>query len=390
MNSYFERAKELAPEIIKHRRTIHCGAEVGMELDNTVNYVFDQLTQMGYAPQKLGGGVCATVGPAGKTILLRADMDALPMKEESGLPFASQNDHAAHCCGHDLHTAMLLGAAKLLKENESSLAGTVKLMFQPGEENLMGARSMLEAGILEGPKVDASMAIHVNSMVPAGALLVFHGPTAASSDNFTIRVTGKGCHGSRPNEGVDPIAIASHIHTALQQIQGRELSAGETGVLTIGTFHAGTAHNVIPDEAVMTGTIRTFNNDTRQMIIRRLKEISEHVAAAFRGTAQVEMDPHYAITLVCDEKVSADVRDALQSAFNPEQVRYIAKNFPGAEDYSFVAEKVPASFVVLGASIGPDAKYGQHHAKVQFNEKSLPVGAAAYAQAADYWLSHNA
>jgi amidohydrolase len=390
MINFFERAVELAPELIKHRRTIHQNAEVGMELPKTSAYVFEQLEKMGYQPKYIAGsGVTAVVGKPGKTILLRADMDALPFKEESGLPFASGDPEAAHCCGHDLHTAMLLGAARLLKENEDSLAGTVKLMFQPGEEVLEGALAMLENGILENPRVDAAMGIHVNSKLPCGALIVFHGPTTASSDSFTIRVTGKGCHGSRPNEGVDPIAIICHIHTALQQLQARELAAGETGVVTVGRLHAGNADNAIPSEAVMGGTIRTFNPEVRRMLLARIPEICENVAKAFRGTAKAEFSPRHAITMVCDEDVSAQVRDALLTIYKPQQVMYLAKHFPGAEDFGFVAEKVPTSFVALGASIGPDAEYGQHHPKVQFNEKCLPVGAAAYAQAAASWLENN-
>lgn len=390
MDNYFERARELAPELVKTRRTIHQNPEIGMDVPKTSKYVFDQLVQLGYEPRYIGGtGVTATVRRPGKTILLRGDMDALPINEESGLPFASQNPGAAHCCGHDLHTAMLLGAAKLLKENEAQLKGTVKFMFQPGEEVLMGARAMLDDGILENPQVDAAMGIHVNSMVPCGALIVFHGPTSASSDSFTITVHGKGCHGSRPYEGIDPIAIICHIHTALQQLQARELEAGEIGVVTVGSLHAGTVNNAIPSEAVMKGTIRTFNGEVRDMLRKRIPEICENIAKAFRGTAEVEFASRYAIPMVCDETVASQVRDSLTQIFPPQQVRYLAKKFPGAEDFSFVADKVPTSFVVLGASIGPDAIYGQHHAKVQFNEKCLPVGAAAYAQAAAQWLENN-
>lgn len=388
---YFSRAKELVPELVGHRRHLHQHPELGMDVANTAAYVTEQLTAMGYEPYRVGGnGVCATVGKPGKTILLRADMDALPLTEESGLPFASENPGVAHCCGHDLHTAMLLGAAKLLKENEDALEGTVKLMFQPAEETLEGARAMIKDGVLENPHVDAAMAIHVNSMVPCGAMIVFHGPTAASQDLFTVNVKGKGCHGSRPDEGVDPIAIMCHIHTAFQQIEARELSAGQIGVVTVGMMQAGTAPNAIPETATMTGTIRTFDNEVRERIRTRLCEISENVARAFRGSAEVEYSPRYAIPLVSDEQMSAEVRDALLKIFPEKQVRYLAKSFPGSEDFAFISEKVPTTFMVLGASIGPSAQYGQHHPKVQFNETCLPLGAAAHAQAATEWLSTNA
>ena len=390
MADYLQRAIELAPELVQHRRTIHQNAEVGLDLPDTVRYVWDRLVEMGYDPKKVGGGICATVGKPGKVFLLRADMDALPMEEESGLPFASRRPGAAHCCGHDLHTAMLLGAAKLLKEREGELQGTVKLMFQPGEECMTGAKSMLADGLLEAPHVDAGMAIHVNSTVPVGALLVTHGPMAASSDIFTVHVKGKGCHGGRPCDGVDPISIICHIHTALQEIQARELWPGDIGVLTVGSLHAGSASNVIPNEAEMTGTIRTFDTKVQETICRRLMEISEGIASTFRGSATVEFAPGKAIPMICDDAVANDVNDALLQLFPEKQVHLFSKHFPGSEDFSYITNEIPATFVALGASIGPDVKYGQHHPKVQFNEKCLPVGAAAYAQAATFWLDkHN-
>lgn len=384
--SYMDRAKELAPVIVKDRRVLHSKPEVGMNQEHTVDYVYNRLKEMGYEPQRMGGGVCALAGIPGKTLLLRADMDALPMEEESGLPFASQNPGAAHCCGHDLHTAMLLGAAQILKEHEDELKGTVKLMFQPGEETLCGARAMIDAGILENPGVDAALAFHVNSGVPAGAVLAFQGPTAASSDSFTITVTGKGCHGSRPDEGVDPIAIACHIHTALQELQARELKAGEIGVMTIGSIHGGTTFNVIPEEVKMQGTIRTFDNEVREKLRARMQEICEGVAGAFRGSAKVSFEPAYAVPMVCDRELAAEIKDSLCQLFSEKQVRFVDKSFPGSEDFSFIAQQVPASFLVLGARIGEKEVYGQHHPKVQFNEKCLPVGAAAYAYAAVSWL----
>lgn len=387
---YLSRAKELAPVLVENRRCLHRHPEIGMDTDYAARYVTARLMEMGYEPYRVGGtGVCATVGKPGKTILLRADMDALPIDEESGLPFASEIPGAAHCCGHDLHTAMLLGAARLLKENEDHLEGTVKLMFQPAEETLEGARAMIDDGLLENPHVDAALGIHVNSKVPAGAILVFHGPTAASQDQFTITVEGKGCHGGRPNEGVDPISIICHIHTALQELQARELAAGEIGVVTVGTISAGTAPNAIPSSATMSGSVRTFDAGVQDMLKERIAQIADGVATAFRGVVTTEFSPRYAIPLVSDEAVSTEVRDALLKIFPEKQVRYIAKSFPGSEDFSFVAERVPTVFTVLGASIGPDAEFGQHHPKVQFNEMCLPLGAAVHAQVATEWLAAN-
>ena len=320
---------------------------------------------------------------------LRADMDALPIQEESGLPFASSTDGKAHCCGHDLHTAMLLGAAKLLKERESELTGTVKLLFQPGEENMKGAKAMIRQGILESPHVDAAMAIHVNSVVPTGKLLVFTGPACASSDLFTIKIKGRGGHGSTPNKTIDPLNVAAHILISLQELQARELKAGETGVLTIGSIQGGDTFNVIPSEAVMKGTIRTYSSEVQELLIRRMKEICDATAMAFRAEAEVIFDPNYAIPLVSDAQVAADARSYLADLFPQDQIKDIRKSFPGSEDFAFISEKVPSVFIVLGANVVPGTPYGQHHPKVVFHEDCLPIGAAAHAQIAMEWLKHH-
>lgn len=386
---YLNRASEIADKLVEYRRHQHMHPELGMDMEGAVAYVSEALRAIGCTPERVGrSGVVATIGkPGGKVFLLRADMDALPIQEESGLPFASQVPNRAHCCGHDLHTAMLLGAAQLLKEREGELDGMVKLMFQPGEETMEGARDMLEAGVLENPHVDAAMAIHVNSIVPTGRMLVFYGPVCASSDLFSIRVQGRGGHGSRPDETVDPINAACHIHLALQELQARELKAGETGVLTIGSIHGGLAHNVIPDAVEMLGTIRTYNKDVRQMLIQRLKEISEKVADAFRAKAEVIMDNASTIPLVADEQTAARVRDSLREMLPAQQVIYLSKNFPASEDFAYITDRVPSAFVILGAAIKEKPEFGQHHPKVRFDERCLPIGAAAYAQAATQWLN---
>lgn len=390
-NIFMKRADEIAEELVQYRRRFHQNPEIGMNTTSTAAFVAEKLTEMGYQPQILGGcGVTATVGkPGGKVLLLRADMDALPMQEESGLEFASQVPGAAHCCGHDLHTAMLLGAARLLKEEESSLEGIVKLMFQPAEENMQGARAMIEAGILENPTVDAAMAIHVNSIAVCGRLLVFAGPTCASSDLFSIKIKGHGGHGSRPEETVDPLNVAAHIHTALQELQARELRAGETGVLTIGCMKGGSTYNVIPNEAVLMGTIRTYNKEIREMLITRMQEIATGIAKVFRAEAAVEFSDNYTIPLVSDKDMAAFAIDALKKALPESQILPMHKSFPGSEDFAFIADKVPTLFIVLGATVKQGVEYGQHHPKVRFNEECLPVGAATYAYLASEWLKNN-
>lgn len=385
-----KKAQELAPEIREIRRQIHANPETGMDTEQTAMLVKEKLREMGYDPRDIGtNGVTATIGKQGKTFLLRADMDALKMDEESGLPFASQKSGAAHCCGHDMHTAMLLGAAKLLKMYESELNGTVKLLFQPGEENMQGARNMIEAGILENPRVDAAMSLHVNSVVPTGRLLVFTGPACASSDLFTITIKGRGGHGSTPNKTIDPLNVAAHIHIALQEIQARELAAGEMGVLTIGCIKGGETFNVIPSEAVMMGTIRTYSKEVRQRLISRMQVICESIAAAFRAEATVTMHENYTIPMISDAEVATEAREALGRAFPAEQIKDMRKSFPGSEDFAFIADKVPAVLVILGATVDPKTPYGQHHPKVRFDEACLPVGCAAEVQVAMEWLRNN-
>lgn len=390
-NYYMNRADEISEELIQYRRYFHQNPEVGMNTTNTAAFVAEKLTEFGYKPQILNGcGVTATVGkPDGKVLLLRADMDALPIQEDSGLDFTSQVEGAAHCCGHDLHTAMLLGAAKLLKEQEDTLEGTVKLMFQPAEENMQGARAMIQAGILENPHVDAAMAIHVNSIAVCGRLLVFAGPTCASSDLFRINIKGHGGHGARPEETVDPLNVAAHIHTALQELQARELRAGETGVLTIGCMKGGSTYNVIPSEATMMGTIRTYDKEIRKMLMTRLQEIASGTAKVFRAEASVEFSDNYTIPLVSDKDMAAFAIDSLKEALPEDQILPMHKSFPGSEDFAFIADRVPTLFVVLGATVKAGVEYGQHHPKVRFNEACLPVGTAAYAYLASEWLKKN-
>lgn len=390
-NDFVSEAKQMEAELIEIRRTIHRQPELGLKTEKTADLVMKKLTEMGYKPVRIGSNsVTLTVGKGdGKVILLRADMDALAMDEESGLPFASEIPGKAHCCGHDLHTTMLLGAAKLLKDHEKELPGTVKFLFQAGEENMQGARDVIEAGILENPSVDAAMAIHVNSIVPSKRMIVFSGPTAASSDLFTIKIKGRGGHGSRPDECIDPLNVASHIHIALQELQSRELRSGETGVLTIGCVKGGSTFNVIPDEAVMMGTIRTYSNEIREMLISRMQVIVENIATAFRAEVEVVFSDNYTIPLIADAEMAKQCLTALREIYPEGQIIPMSKSFPGSEDFAFISDKVPTSFIILGANAVPGTKFGQHHPKVQFNEEVLPIGAAAYAQIAKEWLSNN-
>ena len=252
-------AKEMQLLLTKYRGYLHAHPELGFDLKQTKEYVKRELISIGYEPVECGK--CGLVVLAGgknsdKTFLIRADMDALPISEQTDIEFKSENIGKMHACGHDMHTAMLLGAARLLKTHESEINGTVKLMFQPAEETLKGAKDMIEAGALEAPKTDAALMLHVTLGMPlptGSAIICDGGISAPAADYFEIKIQGKGCHGAMPELGVDPIIIASHIVIALQELHARELAMADDAVLTIGTMQAGDANNIIPDTAVLRG-----------------------------------------------------------------------------------------------------------------------------------------
>lgn len=380
-----KRAQALREELVETRRRLHRHPELSMDLPETTAYVMDRLRAMGCEPVELPhGGVTALIsgGKAGRTVLLRADMDALPMKEESGLPFASLREGAAHTCGHDLHTACLLGAARMLQEMGPELPGAVKLMFQPGEETLLGAKSMIADGILEAPKADAAVMLHMAPMVPCGTLILGSGVVAASSDPFTITVKGKGGHGAMPHLAVDPINAAAHIHLALQELISRETDSLNTAVLTIGTFHAGTAENIIPGEAVMTGTLRTYDKKVREYLLPRMREVVELTARAFRAEGALRIDASV-LPLAADRAAADTVAEAFRRIFGGERVLIRNEPLCGSEDFAEIADRVPALRILLGGGSPEEGCcYNIHHPKIVYREDCLPTGAAAYAAAA--------
>lgn len=385
---YTMRAKEIEQEIITHRRYIHENPEIGLETSGTVAYLKEQLIQMGYEPKEVGkGGLSATVGNGGKTILLRGDMDALPMSEDSGLDFASKKEDMAHTCGHDMHAAMLLGAAKLLKERENELNGTVKLMFQPGEEVFAGAQEMIDHGIMESPTVERAFALHVLSGLQTGKVFVKEGPLLASCNGFKITITGKGCHGAMPQNGVDPINIGVHIHLALQGLVSREIDFSNGALLTIGEFTAGSASNIIPNTAFMQGTLRTFNEDQRDFLVERLKTIVKQTAETFRGTAEIEIFSDVPVT-TNNPEFTRTIRGYLEDAADDHYEVVDGMSATASEDFSRIANLVPAAMLFLGASdLTSDAEiFPMHHPKVIFDENVLVKGAAIYAEVAERWL----
>lgn len=399
MNQILKEASAMQEELVAHRRWLHSHAEVAFDLKETKEYVRKQLHEMGYEPRDCGkAGLIATAGgkKPGKTFLLRADMDALPIPEESGVEFASTNG-AMHACGHDMHTTMLLGAAKLLKAHEREISGTVKLMFQPAEEVFEGAKDMIEHGVLEDPKPDAALMIHVTAAtpLPTGTVIVCApGVSAPAADYFTIKVQGKGCHGSAPQNGVDALTAAAHILIALQEIHARELAASEEAVLTVGTINGGTASNVIADCAELGGTIRTYDEKTRTYLKERMTDISVAIAKAYRATASVEFGSGCP-TLVNDGDLAAKTRAHLADALGSKTVLSAADfggtmRGGGSEDFAYVSQQVPSLMLALAAGQPENGyPYPQHHPKVKFDEAALSTGTAAFVCAAMGWLEEN-
>ncbi len=399
-----KEAKNYQDKIVKDRRYLHMHPGTGFDISEAVEYVKQELSEIGCKSQQCGrAGVCAIIGgkKPGKVFMLRADMDALPIKEESGVEFSSENGNM-HACGHDMHTAMLLGAARLLKAHEDEIDGTVKLMFQPAEEIFEGSHDMIEAGILDNPKVDAALMIHVMAGMPfeSGTVIVSSpGVSAPAADYFEIKVKGNGCHGSMPNMGVDPITAAAHILISLQEIHARELALSDKAVLTIGTINAGTAANAIPDTAVMGGSIRTFDEEVRTYLKERLTDISKLTAKTFRADAEVTFGSGCP-TLLNDTEVSAAVERYMKEllgdkAFTSAQLSAMqgaskTSKTAGSEDFAYISQKVPSVMIALAAG-QPDKgyKYPQHHPMVKFDETALSVGSAVYAYSALRWLAEH-
>lgn len=386
-------AKELAPELVAHRRYLHTVPGTGFDLKETLEYIDAKLTEMGVEHAPCGkAGIVATVGgkKPGKVFLLRSDVDALPVREESGEPFSSTNGKM-HACGHDLHAAILLGAAKLLKDNEDAIQGTVKLMFQPAEEIFQGAEDMIAAGVLENPKVDVAMMGHVFSgmPVPTGTVAVLDGISNAAADVFTVHIQGKGCHGSTPSVGIDPLLAGAHMLVALQEIHSRELASSDEVALTFGSFNAGIAANVIPDTATMSGTLRTFNEELRAKVKARMGQIVAGLAQAFRVEATIEYTSGCPV-LENNSELAGNVISYLKELLPPQAVLTM-KNMKGAgsEDFACISQAVPAVMLGIPATYPEGPVFTQHHPKVRFDEAALPVGAAAYAYAAIRWLEEH-
>ena len=380
MDGIRRKAENLKPEMVRIRRELHQTPELGSDLPLTKQFVRQELERLGLKVKECAGGLTAEiVGGDGPTILLRADMDALPMREESGLPFTAKGN-AAHTCGHDLHTAMLLGAAKVLIKYRQKLKGCVRLMFQPDEERVKGAAAMIEAGVLDC--VSAAVGMHVTPGEAVGRINCTAGEKTLSFDQFVIDLKGKGGHGGMPYLAVNPISAGTRICMALESIPSQECAPGSGAVVTVGRFYAGEACNVIPDTARIEGTFRTRKNADRSRLQERIFQITAGIGEAFRTNTQVRF-PVGAPVLINNPDLCRRITDALERTFGEAQIDRFPKRIEASEDFALIAQRVPSMYLNLGtggAEIG--CSVGNHHPKVRYSEDALPVGCAAYVTAA--------
>lgn len=388
-------AEAILPAILAVRREIHRCPEIGLHLPVTQAVVVRELERLGLEP-RLGRDLSSVTallegGRPGPTIVLRADMDGLPLHEDTGLEFASEDDGAMHACGHDTHVAMLLGAAALLVERRDRLAGSVLFMFQPGEEGFHGARYMLDEGLLDLPDdrpAAAAFAIHIGTRYETGSVNYRAGAIYASSDTLRITVRGRGGHASAPHSALDPITVAAEIVLGLQTMTSRRVDVFDPAVVTIAHVTAGTTTNIIPETAYLEGTIRAVSAATRELVHAEVRRLAAGICAAHGAVDEVEIVEGYPVTLN-DRAFTELVRDVSAAVAGPAAVHELEAPIMGAEDFSYVLERLPGSMVFLGArppDEDPATAPMNHSNRVVFDEPALAVGAALHAGVALRYL----
>jgi amidohydrolase len=367
---------DVLADVIAIRRDLHEHPELGFEERRTAALVATRLGALGYdVTEEIGiTGVAGAMRGArpGKTVMLRADMDALPIEEENDVAYASQTRGTMHACGHDGHVAMLLGAATLIARRRAELAGTIVLCFQPAEEGRGGAKAMVEAGILERFGVERAYGLHLASAFPTGIVGLREGPFYASSDSIEITIEGAGGHGAAPHLSIDPIYVAGAFIVAVQQIVARQIDPLAPAVVTIGAVHAGTIHNVIPSRATLLGTVRAFDADVRAKMAERIERVLRGVCESSGATYAFEYVHRYPVTSN-DAEQTRYVRALAERELGATRV-IEAPKLMGAEDFSFFAERVPACFYSVGCNGGPASAFPHHHAKFDIDERALETG----------------
>lgn len=382
-------ARALLPDMVELRRALHRNPETGLDLPGTKALVLEALAGLPLEViehESSSGFVAVLRGDSpGPTVLLRGDMDGLPLSEGTGLDYASVTGDTMHACGHDLHMAMLVGATQLLSARRSTIAGNVVLMFQPGEEGYHGARFMLEEGLLDaaGTRPELALALHVTTILETGVLAVRPGPMMASADQVNIVVTGVGGHASRPDAARDPVVAAAEIITSIQSAVTRSVNVFDPAVCTITSVEAGRAHNIIPEQVKLRGTIRALSDETRSMMHELVARVADGVAAAHGVTAKITIENGYPVT-VNDPNATAELVLAAQSLVGTQRVRTLPDPSMGAEDFSYVLQEVPGAMFFLGAcppDLTPETSPFTHSNLVRFDEEAMAVGMAFHVAA---------
>lgn len=382
MNEFLERAYALNDQLVKDRRHLHANPEVGLDLPNTKAYIIKRLEEIELEYKEVGYGISALIkgesgGTNDKVALLRADMDALPMTEINDLPYKSTNG-CAHTCGHDLHASMLLSAAQIINENKDKFSGTVKLMFQPDEESLAGARNMIENGILEDPKVDFAFAMHTGLTDKVGSIGYYKGYMATSADIFNISIKGKGGHGAYPHQCITPIYAANMIYNGFSEMLAQEINRSEHATITFGQITSGTSFNIIPETAFIQGTVRTYNPEVREYVKMRMGEMVESTEKFTRtkidlefvnGVASLYSDPENTTKMI-------DIISQIEPKIELQDFRFLA-----SEDMAEISRLVPTTYIMLNCKVdGND--FSHHNPGILFDEKALPLGAGIFANIA--------
>lgn len=383
---FLDEAEAMRDELIAIRRDLHAHPELGFQEFRTAGIVAEKLGELGYEVVTGVGqtGVVGLLGggkPGERTVLLRFDMDALPIHEENDVPYRSQTAGVMHACGHDAHVAVGIGVATLLARHQAEISGTIKLMFQPAEEILDGAMGMIRDGVLEGPNVDVALGLHVSSTFPTGTAVVRSGAMMAAADEIHIVVHGRGGHAAHPEQAIDAVLVGAQIVCALQTIIARNLNPEETGVITIGSLQAGKAHNVIADTATLRGSIRSFSQEVRELLHRRVTEVAEGIATTFGARADVQ------IRLGVDPTVNAPgptavVHEVASAVLGEEQINTTYRT-TGGEDFSAVLARVPGNFFFLGARDDERGlNFPHHNPRFDIDEACLPSGVAILCESA--------
>lgn len=389
MTDLLRRAQDVQPRTVALRRDLHRHPEIGLSLPHARDTVLAALSDLPLQVH-LGRSTSSVVAVLdgerpGPTVLLRGDMDALPLTEDTGLGFASTEPGAMHACGHDTHVAMLASAARVLADRRAELAGRVLFMFQPGEEGWHGARYMIDEGLLDraGPagRPKVAYALHISATLPTGEVHVRPGPIMAAADVITVTVTGRGGHASSPHDALDPVPAAAAMVGALQTMVTRRLDAHQPAVLTIAHIRAGTTNNIIPETAFLEGTLRTLSPRTRERAHEEIRRICTHTALAHGCRAEVEIELGYPVT-VNDADAVGSLTDVCGALLGPDRVVTMPAPIMGAEDFSYVLERVPGALAFLGGcppGTDPATAPPNHSNRVVFDEAAMPTGVAVYA-----------